>query len=31
MIGNAGSWDTDDPVAVRDLVRGHLLAGVVAR
>ena len=30
-IGNAGSWDTDDPVAVRRLVRDHLLAGVVAR
>lgn len=30
LIGNAGSWDTDDPVAVRRLVRDHLLAGVVA-
>ena len=29
-IGNAGSWDTDDPVEVRRLVRDHLLAGVVA-
>jgi AcrR family transcriptional regulator len=30
LIGSAGSWDTDDPVAVRRLVRGQLLAGVVA-
>ena len=30
-IGNAGCWDTDEPGAVRRLVRDHLLAGVVAR
>jgi AcrR family transcriptional regulator len=29
-IGSAGSWDVDDPAAVRRLVRGQLLAGVVA-
>lgn len=30
LIGSPGSWDTDDPAAVRRLVRGQLLAGVVA-
>jgi AcrR family transcriptional regulator len=28
-IGTPGSWDMDDPAAVRRLVRGQLLAGVV--
>lgn len=30
LIGNPGSWDIDDPAALRRLVRGRLLAGVVA-
>lgn len=30
VIGSPGSCDTDDPAAVRRLVRGRLLAGVVA-
>jgi AcrR family transcriptional regulator len=30
LIGSPGSWDMDDPAAVRRLVRGQLLAGVVA-
>lgn len=29
IIGSPGGWDMDDPAAVRRLVRGHLLAGVV--
>jgi AcrR family transcriptional regulator len=29
LIGSSGSWDMDDPVAVRRLVRGQLLAGVI--
>jgi AcrR family transcriptional regulator len=31
LIGSPGSWDMEDPAAVRRLVRGQLLAGVVAR
>jgi AcrR family transcriptional regulator len=30
LIGSPGSWDMDDPAAVRTLVRGQLLAGVLA-
>jgi AcrR family transcriptional regulator len=30
-IGSPGSWDMDDPAAVRRLVRGQLLAGVLAQ
>jgi AcrR family transcriptional regulator len=30
MMGAAGTWDLDDPAAVRRLVRGQLLAGVLA-
>jgi AcrR family transcriptional regulator len=29
LIGSPGSWDMDDPAAVRRLVRGQLLAGVI--
>ena len=29
LIGTRGAWDLDDPAAVRRLVRGHLLAGVL--
>lgn len=29
FIGTPGSWDMDDPAAVRRLVRGQLLAGIV--
>ena len=29
LIGTPGGWDMDDPAAVRRLVRGQLLAGVV--
>jgi AcrR family transcriptional regulator len=29
IIGSPGGWDMDDPEAVRRLVRGQLLAGVV--
>lgn len=29
LIGSPGTWDMDDPAAVRRLVRGRLLAGVV--
>jgi AcrR family transcriptional regulator len=29
LIGSPGTWDMDDPAAVRRLVRGQLLAGVV--
>jgi len=29
LIGTPGDWDMDDPAAVRRLVRGQLLAGVV--
>jgi hypothetical protein len=29
IIGQ-GSWDLDDPAQVRELVRGQLLAGVLA-
>ncbi len=29
LIGTHGAWDLDDPAAVRRLVRGHLLAGVL--
>ena len=28
-IGTPGSWDLDDPEAVRRLVRDQLLAGVI--
>lgn len=30
IMGAAGTWDLDDPAAVRRLVRGQLLAGVLA-
>jgi AcrR family transcriptional regulator len=30
LIGSPGDWDMDDPAAVRRLVRGQLLAGVLA-
>jgi AcrR family transcriptional regulator len=30
-IGSPGGWDMDDPAAVRRLVRGQLLAGVLAK
>jgi AcrR family transcriptional regulator len=30
LIGSPGGWDVDDPAAVRRLVRGQLLAGVLA-
>jgi len=30
LIGTRGAWDLDDPAEVRRLVRGHLLAGVLA-
>jgi AcrR family transcriptional regulator len=30
LIGSPGGWDMDDPAAVRRLVRGQLLAGVLA-
>jgi hypothetical protein len=30
FMGAAGTWDLDDPAAVRRLVRGQLLAGVLA-
>jgi AcrR family transcriptional regulator len=30
LIGSPGRWDIDDPDAVRRLVRGRLLAGVLA-
>ena len=30
FIGTPGSWDMDDPAAVRRLVRDQLLAGVLA-
>ncbi len=29
LIGSQGEWDLDDPVAVRELVRRHLLAGIL--
>ena len=29
LIGTPGAWDMDDPAAVRRLVRGQLLAGVL--
>ena len=29
LISSPGGWDMDDPGAVRRLVRGQLLAGVV--
>jgi AcrR family transcriptional regulator len=31
LISTPGSWDLEDRQAVRELVRGHLLAGVLAR
>ncbi|HEX6422744.1 MAG TPA: TetR/AcrR family transcriptional regulator [Acidimicrobiales bacterium] len=31
LMSNPGGWDVDDPGAVRRLVRGQLLAGVVER
>jgi AcrR family transcriptional regulator len=30
LINAAGRWDLDDPVQVRELVRGELLGGIVA-
>lgn len=30
LIGSPGTWDLDDAGAVRDLVRDHLLAGILA-
>jgi AcrR family transcriptional regulator len=30
LIGSPGAWDMDDPQAVRELVRGRLLAGILA-
>jgi AcrR family transcriptional regulator len=30
LIGTPGAWDMDDPAAVRELVRGRMLAGILA-